>query len=229
MSIFSYHLVEFSFFERILFNKKKLQHQKGLLAFEVMNSMKLGAPIYALNRYYFNEICFFAQWENEEDLDSFLQLNQFGRRLNQGWHIRLELMRKWGNYSKFNETPKLNPIQQENKVIGFTIASMDFSQLPRFIKWGKPVEDLVKNHPKSPFARASINFTGIISTFSIWETAQDMSDMVKGHSKTKAPTRHIDAMKAREQKDFYREFSTYRFHPLAEFGQWKGKRFIFKD
>jgi hypothetical protein len=39
----------------------------------------------------------------------------------------------------------------------------------------------------------------------------------------KSPKRHSNAMKERERKDFHFEFTTLRFKPIAEFGNWKGQ------
>ena len=47
--------------------------------------------------------------------------------------------------------------------------------------------------------------------------------MVHGHSSVEKPKRHTAAMKERERKNFHFEFTTLRFKPLAEFGEWKGK------
>jgi hypothetical protein len=47
--------------------------------------------------------------------------------------------------------------------------------------------------------------------------------MVRGHSGVERPARHIDAMKERERRDFHHEFTTLRFRPIAEYGQWEGR------
>ncbi len=95
--------------------------------------------------------------------------------------------------------------------------------MPRFIKWGRPVEMLVRDHPGVLFARASIGFPHTVSTFSLWNTQKDMLDMVKGHSKVDEPNRHIDAMKERERKDFHYEFTTLRFSVISASEKWGSK------
>ncbi len=47
--------------------------------------------------------------------------------------------------------------------------------------------------------------------------------MVHGHSQVPLPKRHIDAMRERERKDFHFEFTTLRFKPISEFGEWNGR------
>ena len=51
---------------------------------------------------------------------------------------------------------------------------------------------------------------------------REMEKMVHGHSKVPKPKRHANAMKERERKNFHYEFTTLRFHSIAEHGEWKG-------
>jgi hypothetical protein len=100
---------------------------------------------------------------------------------------------------------------------------MKFFQVPRFIKWGRPVEKLVKDHPGTNLSLASVRYPRTISTFSIWKKQMEMVKMVQGFSEVPEPKRHIEAMKERNRKDFHIEFTTLRFKPISEFGEWKGK------
>ena len=47
--------------------------------------------------------------------------------------------------------------------------------------------------------------------------------MAHGRSGAEQPRRHADAMVERERRDFHHEFTTLRFHPLAEHGSWEGR------
>lgn len=108
-------------------------------------------------------------------------------------------------------------------IVAITIARMKYKEIFRFLRWGRPVEKLVRDHPGTTFSLASIRYPNVISTFSIWKTQKEMTDMVKGHSKVPQPERHFDAMKERDRKDFHFEFTTLRFKPISEVGTWKGK------
>ena len=228
MSIFSYHIVQTSLFNAIQFRlqTKKLYPTKGLIDFEWMTEMELDSPIYSLKRFNFTTIILFAQWENEEAIQQFLQHHSIGKIINQGWSIHMGMIRKWGNYKRFHSENTTNNYSINQPIIGFTIADMAITQIPRFIRWGKPVEALVKNHPNCLFSTASIRFSKTISTFSIWENEKAMADMVNGHSKVDAPKRHLNAMKEREHQDFYTQFSTFRFYPIAEYGTLNGKQIL---
>jgi hypothetical protein len=69
---------------------------------------------------------------------------------------------------------------------------------------------------------ASIRLPRTVSTFSIWKSQQEMTEMVQGHSKVPQPKRHFNAMKERDRKDFHFEFTTLRFKPISEYGEWNG-------
>lgn len=226
MSIFSYHLVKLPFFvaAKRIFSNPISKNTKGLIHFEYMTAMTLGSPIFSPSRVLIGRVAVFMQWENETALDSFLEQDSFGSVLNKGWHVRLSFIREWGMFSGFNIPEIKDQLESPNSpVVAVTIARMKPFAVPRFIHWGRPVEKLVRDHPGTTLSLASVKFPNTVSTFSIWKTEKEMIDMVHGHSAVKNPKRHASAMKERERKDFHFEFTTLRFKPLAEFGEWNGR------
>ena len=226
MSTFSYHLVELPFFvaaKRIISNPIS-KNTKGLIHSEYMTAMTLGSPIFSLSRVLIGQVAVFMQWENESALENYLEQDGFGRILAKGWHVRLSFIRKWGKFSGFKIPDYKDKLESQNSpVVAVTMARMNPYAVPRFIHWGRPVEKLVRDHPGTTLSLASVKFPNTVSTFSIWKTEKEMTDMVHGHSKVEKPKRHSNAMEERERKDFHFEFTTLRFKPLAEFGKWKGQ------
>jgi hypothetical protein len=108
-------------------------------------------------------------------------------------------------------------------VVAVTLARMRLPQVPRFIRWGKPVEALVRDHPGATFSLAAMRLPRTISTFSVWRSLREMGDMVFGRSPIPEAKRHAAAMVERERRDFHFEFTTLRFRPLAEYGEWEGR------
>uniref|UniRef100_UPI003F86AE24 hypothetical protein n=1 Tax=Actinosynnema sp. TaxID=1872144 RepID=UPI003F86AE24 len=96
-------------------------------------------------------------------------------------------------------------------------------EIPRFLRHGKPVERLVRDHPGVTLALAGLRPPRTVSTFSVWRSVRQMVDMVHGRSDVSGPARHAAAMRERERRDFHREFATYRFRPLSEHGSWEGR------
>lgn len=226
MSVFTYHLVKTSYISglKAIVLPPKLINITGLIHAECMTAMTLGAAIFSPSRILVRQLAVFAQWENETSIDHFLEKNSFGKLLAKGWHTRLSFMRQWGKISQF-EIPDdyLEFDAPDSPVVAVTLARMKMLEIPRFIQWGRPVEKLVRDHPSTTLSLASIRFPRTVSTFSIWKSQKEMTDMVHGHSAVPHPTRHVNAMKERERKDFHVEFTTLRFKPISEYGKWEGR------
>lgn len=189
-----------------------------------MVEMELGSPVYSPARMQLTNLAVFSAWESEAAIDDFLASSQLGQRLASGWHLRMNFLRRWGSVKELADLPEeASPSDPEETVAAFTLARLKLPEVPRFIRWGKPVERLVRDHPASIFSTASIRLPRTVSTFSIWRTQREMAEMVHGHSPIKNPERHAKAMKERSRKDFHFEFTTLRFRPISEHGSWQGR------
>ena len=111
-------------------------------------------------------------------------------------------------------------------MVAVTLARMKIPQVPRFIRWGRPVEQQVRDNPDASIALAAMRAPHTISTFSAWTSQRAMTNMVRGHGDGEKSKRHAEAMKERDRKDFHHEFTTLRFKPLSEHGEWEGRRNI---
>lgn len=232
MAFFSYHLLQVSFLDGLkgVISSPVKKSTKGLIHSEYMTGMTLGSPILSLSRVLINEVAIFIQWENESALVNYLQHDLFGRKLAKGWHVRLLFMREWGKFNDFKIPANKAILNTEHSyVVAITIARMKPLAVPRFIYWGRPVEKLVRDHPATALSLASVKFPNTVSTFSIWNSEKEMTDMVHGHSLVQKPKRHAKAMEERDKKDFHFEFTTLRFKPVGEFGSWKGKTNYIKE
>jgi len=133
-------------------------------------------------------------------------------------------MREWGKISGYKIPEQKAKLEnEESPVVAVTIARMKPFAIPRFLRWGRPVEKLVRDHSGTLLSLASIRFPNTVSTFSIWKTPKQMTNMVHGHSDMPKPKRHSNAMKERQRKNFHFEFTTLRFKPVSEFGFWNGQ------
>lgn len=226
MALFTYHLVNVSLLTawRVLLFPPKVEKTPGLVHMETMYAMTLGSPILSPSRFLFRQLVVFAQWKSEADVEHYLNSTTLGQTLASGWHVRLRFLRQWGRISGFQLPTQAEPTYPDDApVIAVTLARMRYFQVPRFIRWGRPTEQLVRDHPSTTLALASCHFPNLISTFSIWDSTTSMTNMVQGHSRVAQPKRHVNAMKERDRKDFHFEFTTLRFQPLTEFGTWNGK------
>jgi hypothetical protein len=226
MKIYSYHLAETDPLTTLgaIFRPLMRRGIVGLCHAECMAAMTLGAPILSSARMQLRNLAVFASWENEEALDEFLAATKLGCKLAEGWHVRLKLIRQWGEFSEFRNLPEnVADAEPAQPIVAVTLARLKLSQLLRFIHWGKPVEKLVRDHPGTTLAMAAIRPPRTFSTFSVWHTQREMTDMVHGRNSFPGADRHSKAMAERERKDFHYEFTTFRFRAIAEHGTWKGK------
>lgn len=229
MSIFTFHLVKTNavFALKTFFNSPKSDSVPGLIHAECMLGMTLGSPIFSPSRIILRQLVVFAQWENESAIDNFLKNDPLGKTLAKGWHVRLKYLRQWGHIDEFVIPKTSDEVDDPDApVVAVTLARMRFLQVPRFIRWGRPVEKLVRDHPGVSLALAATRLPRTVSTFSVWNAQRDMIKMVHGHSAVPNPKRHSEAMKERDRKDFHIQFTTLRFKPIAEYGDWQGRRNI---
>lgn len=199
----------------------------GLRYAECMTVMELGLPVVSPARLQMRHMAMFAAWDSEAAVDDYLAATDLGRRLAVGWHVRLEFVRRWGHITEFEGLPtNAGALDPDAPAVAVTLARLKLPQVPRFIRWGKPAERLVRDHPGTTLALAAMRPLRTVSTFSVWRSVREMTDMVHGHSAIPEADRHATAMVERRRKDFHFEFTTLRFRPLGEFGAWKGREKI---
>ncbi|WP_375001052.1 hypothetical protein [Aeromicrobium sp. CTD01-1L150] len=206
----------------------------GLRHVEPLALMRLGAPVVSADRLQLRRLALFCAWDDESALEAFLAAHPLGQRVADGWHVRLEFVRRWGRVAALSDLPeRAGRSDPDEPSVAVTLARMRLPRVPRFLRWGRPVERLVRDHPGATFATAAIRPPHTVSTFSVWRTTREMTDMVFGRGGSAqqrgrsgdvgAVTRHVDAMAERDRRDFHHEFTTLRFRPIAEHGTWDGR------
>jgi hypothetical protein len=227
VSVFSFHLAKTTLATTAgaLFYPPTTDTVTGLRQAECMTVMALGSPILSSARMQLRHLAMFASWESAAAIDEFLTDTELGRTLALGWHVRLEFLRRWGRVSEFDDLPLVAGEAAPNApVVAVTLARLKLPEVPRFIRWGRPVEELVRDHPGTTLALAAMRPLRTVSTFSVWRSQREMTDMVRGRDAVAGAERHAVAMRERVRRDFHFEFTTLRFRALAEHGAWEGRR-----
>jgi hypothetical protein len=192
-----------------------------------MMPMRLGAALWSPARWRLRQLAMFAAWDDESAVDAFLQRTRLGGALARGWHVRLSFLRRWGHVAAFDGLPtRASETDADAPVVAVTVARVKLAQTPRFIRWGLPVERLVRDHPGTTLALAATRPARTIATFTVWRSAREMLEMVHGRGESGAPERHAAAMTERRRKDFHVEFTTLRFTCIGEYGAWDGRTAI---
>lgn len=198
-----------------------LQHGERLVL------MRFGTPIVSPRRLEPRSLALFAQWDDEAALDRFLADHPLGQRLAGGWHVRMRYLRRYGSIAALGELPIVaGEWDDDEPIVAVTVARLKLPQLARFIRWGKPVERLIADHPAALFSTGAHRPPRTVSTFSIWRTVREMTEMVNGTSEVPDPDLHRAAMLEQHRKDFHHESAFMRFRPLSEHGTWKGRRLL---
>lgn len=229
MSIFSFHLARAPVLTtaRALLRPPVPLGVDGLRRMECMAVMGLGSPILSSARFQLRNLAVFASWNDECALDRFVMETHLGSTLAAGWHVRMEFLRRWGRVAGFEDLPaNAEKVEPTAPVVAVTLARMKLPEAARFIRWGRPVEELVRDHPGTTLAVAAMRPPRTVSTFSVWCSLREMVAMVHGQGSAPGAQRHAVAMDERDRRDFHHEFTTLRFRALSEHGSWKGRERI---
>ena len=141
--------------------------------------MRLGAPVVLPDRLQLRRLAVFAQWRDEEALTRFLERDRLGQELDRGWHVRLEFVRRWSHIAALPGLPaRAGTWDQDEPIVAVTLARMRIPELPRFLRHGRPVERLVRDHPGVTLAVAGLRPPRTISTFSVWHSVRQIVEMV---------------------------------------------------
>nr|MDT0658675.1 hypothetical protein [Micromonospora sp. DSM 115978] len=199
----------------------------GLRHAECLALMRLGSPAVSWERMQLRRLAMFAEWEDEPALERFLADEELGRRLNGGWHVRLRYLRRYGEVSALAGLPvRAGGWDPQEPIVAVTLARLKLPELPRFLRWGRPVEHLVVGHPGTTFATAAIRPPHTFSTFTVWRSVREMTDMVHGRGAVPQDRAHAVAMAEQHRRDFHHESAFMRFRPLSEHGTWEGRRLL---
>jgi hypothetical protein len=227
--VFSFHLAEVGPLGGARALSRGLGEVPGLKHSEVLAQMRLGAPVVSPDRVQVRRLAVFARWTDDSALDDFLGCDGIADNLARGWHVRLEFVRRWGSVQGLDDLPEhLGRMDLDEPAVAVTLARHRLTQLPRFIRWGRPVERQVRDDPQATLALAAMRPPRTFSTFTVWRSSRAMTDMVfgrarAGESREEQVRRHVEAMAERERHEFHDEFTTLRFRPVSEHGSWQGR------
>lgn len=202
----------------------------GLRHAECFTMMRFATPILSMQRFQLGRLAVFAQWDDEGSIERFLAEDRLGRRLADGWHVRLAYLRRYGAIEALGDLPRVaGDWCDDEPIVAVTVARMKLPQVPRFLRWGRPVERLIADHPAAVFSTGAHRPPRTVSTFSIWRSIRDMTDMVHGRSDVPDPDVHAVAMAEQRRKDFHHESAFMRFRALSEHGTWQGSTLLPTD
>lgn len=221
--VFSYHLIPAPLLGSLarLISSRRLNHVPGLRHSEFLLPMKMGHPVTSPGRYRWGALAFFGFWDCEDDLDAFLDAPPYRVLEDPAWCMRMRFYRRWGSFGGLEDAiPATELGDPDGPVAAVTLARLRLTQTLRFARYGKPVEEQVRDHPGLRQGAVAFRPLSTFSTFSHWESEAAMLNMVGGEHAKSGRGQHQSAMVERARKPFHYEFTTMRFVPISTHGQW---------
>jgi hypothetical protein len=204
--------------QRAIFQRAESLSSDGMLCAEPAVSAPLGTRI---PRPRLGRLGLIAAWEDDAALDRFLASHPLGRRVAEGWHVRLQPLRCFGAWPGMTGLPtKSLPIDDDEPVAALTLGRLRFARTRPFLRAAAPAErDAVGNQAvvaSTAFARLAR--PRLVSTFSIWRRADAMREYAFAEDGS-----HQAAVKADRARPFHHESAFIRFRPYASAGAWDGR------
>ncbi|MEM1335333.1 MAG: spheroidene monooxygenase [Actinomycetota bacterium] len=163
----------------------------------------------------------FAVWDDESDLDRFLEQGRIGRRWRNGreaWHVRLRGVGGQGSWRGVDPLAGLEPGSRDGPVAIITRADVHRHAGRSFSEAAKEVDTELRT------AGGLIDVVGIgeapigkLATFSLWESAADARRFAY-----RMP-RHQRVIEQTRDGDWYGEEMFARFEPYGSQGRWDGR------
>jgi hypothetical protein len=161
------------------------------------------------------QVALFAVWRDAVDLDRFLAGDPLAARLAPGRALRLEPVRASGAWTGL---PPLGaaerPVRGDEPVAVLTYGRLKLHRTGAFLRASARAEADAIGHPGLVSAVGLARPPRLVSTFSLWSTADAMHDFARRRSG------HTAALRAVAERDFHSESIFLRFRPYAPTGDW---------
>lgn len=156
-----------------------------------------------------------AAWDDEAALDRFAS-HPKAAALADGWQIRMEPLRVFGNWPELAGLPERPlPVDEEEPVAVLTLGRVKPWRFRPFLRAAAPAEADVIAQPGLLAATGFGRLPNLVSTFSLWRSAAAM----RAYASRQGGPHRIAVATDRERPFHYRS-AFIRFRPLATRGQW---------
>lgn len=161
-------------------------------------------------------VALIAAWEDDRALDRFAD-HPVARKLAHGWQVRMQPLRLSGAWPAMPGLPDRQlPVDDNEPVAVLTLGRLKPWRLAPFLRAAAPAETDVLGEP-GLIAATRFGKPPLVSTFSLWRTAEAMRDY-----SYRAEGAHRAAVTADRARPFHRESAFIRFRPYAARGECGG-------
>ena len=160
-----------------------------------------------------------AFWDDEPALDAFLAAHRSAAALADGWHARLEPLRRHGSWPGVDDAvPTARATEYDGPAIVLTLARLRLSEAPRFLRTSARAEGRVLTAPGMVWATGMAR-PPFVATCSLWESTRALTTYAYG----RAEPEHDDAIAEDRRRGFHHRSAFVRFRPLRVQGHLDGK------
>lgn len=172
-----------------------------------------------------------ACWDDETALDRFLEVNETGREVSSGWHVRLELVRALGVFPgldvDMDEVAGDKADDMTGPSFAITMGTAYVKTIPTFYRVNKGLERQFLATPNGLWGTAMSNLrTRFVATLTAWESLDAAMSYVKAGAHGEAMRNHFDPKKDRTGHTFVTGGGFFGFRPLSIHGQVTGKNAV---
>ena len=166
-----------------------------------------------------------AFWDDDAAIDRFLDGHPLAAALSGGWRVRLEPLRRWGEWPGLDDSvTTARHVDHEGPAAVLTLARTRVSQLPRFLRTSQKAEAEAVASPGMLWGTALAR-PPYFATCSLWESTRALSTYAYGRSR---PAHH-DAIEVDKAKPFHHLSAFIRFRPYDSQGGLGGKNALAED
>jgi hypothetical protein len=197
---------------RLLAKRPRAGRVEGLRYAETVFTAPIGGGL--LPRPRLGTVALIAAWDEDRSLDGFAE-HPVARSLAHGWQVRMEPLRVSGAWPAMPGLPERQlPVADDEPVAVLTLGRLKPWRLQPFLRAAAPAEADVVGEP-GLIAATGFGRPPLVSTFSLWRTAEEMRDYSYREGGT-----HRAAIAADGARPFHRESAFIRLRPYATRGEW---------
>ncbi|MGI9601003.1 MAG: hypothetical protein ACR2QE_03905 [Acidimicrobiales bacterium] len=175
-----------------------------------------------------------ACWDDEAALDEFLAEHPTGQAFDQGWQVRMELIRAAGVWPGLDDNmvdaagAKARDV--EGPTVAITIGTAYLRTAVPFVRVNSGLEDQFLDTPSGLWGTAMTNLPQrLVATLTIWESADAATDYMRTGAHGAAVDAHYDPAADPTGHTFVTGGGFFGFRPLSSRGRLDGKNPIPAD
>jgi hypothetical protein len=164
-------------------------------------------------------VALIAFWDDDEDLDRFLNTHPVAAKLAGGFQMRLAPLRRWGTWPGVDDDiPTGRAVDHDGPAAVLTLGRWRWSQVPRFLRTSRHASGRAAQSPGLLWGTALAN-PPFVSTCSLWESSRALTTYAYGMREPE----HSNAIDADKVKPFHHQSAFIRFRPYASHGHLDGR------